>query len=457
MITNAFLLLLSLATLTGFSTEDKKEVSIVLALNDCAAQNTTAYLYEFDGFNFRAVGETVLKDGAGTLLAPRTKAPRMYYVGTAPNNLKPVLIGTEARLTLTGDCLKVSNAKMESPVNQRYEEVKQEMTDLIKRSNQLSNRYRRTPEDETEARADIEGLMADLDREKFQYLEKMRKEDNFLGGMLELNTYFAYPSNKEGYDSEVQYFADKYYQHADWADKDYAYQSWVYESTKMYATTLSSVNLPAKEQAQYLDKVLASVPPGTRQRKLAYGGLLAGLESKSQPNYAKYAERAVEEFKEDTELVEALQRKIKQVAMASGGGGGMAPDFKQATPEGPEMSLSDLRGKYVLVDFWASWCGPCRRENPNVVRVYQKYNQKGFEVLSVSLDSNRDRWLAAIEKDNMTWHHISDLGGWGNSAAKLYGVRSIPRTFLVDPEGRIIASNLRGPALEAKLAEIFGS
>jgi peroxiredoxin len=133
-----------------------------------------------------------------------------------------------------------------------------------------------------------------------------------------------------------------------------------------------------------------------------------------------------------------------------------APDFSQAQADGPPFSLSSLKGKLVLIDFWASWCGPCRAENPNVVKVYNKYHEKGFEILGVSLDDNRENWLKAIEDDGLTWNHVSDLKGWGNVVAGQYGVRSIPHTVLVGPDVVIIAKNLRGEALEAKIAEILG-
>jgi len=132
-----------------------------------------------------------------------------------------------------------------------------------------------------------------------------------------------------------------------------------------------------------------------------------------------------------------------------------APAFAQNSPENVAIALASYRGKYVLVDFWASWCGPCRAENPNVVKAYGEYHPKGFEILGVSLDNNRDAWLAAIAKDNLPWAHVSDLKGWQNEVAQLYSVRSIPQNFLLDPQGKIIAVNLRGAALEAKLAEIF--
>ncbi|MBN2682999.1 MAG: TlpA family protein disulfide reductase [Bacteroidales bacterium] len=138
--------------------------------------------------------------------------------------------------------------------------------------------------------------------------------------------------------------------------------------------------------------------------------------------------------------------------------GNKAPEITQANTEGKEISLSDLKGKMVLIDFWASWCGPCRRENPNVVSVYEEFQDKkfksgkGFTVFSVSFDNSKDKWLDAIEKDKLSWeYHVSDLKGWGNKYAGVYGVRGIPYNFLIDKDGIIVAKNLRGSALKAEL------
>ena len=137
--------------------------------------------------------------------------------------------------------------------------------------------------------------------------------------------------------------------------------------------------------------------------------------------------------------------------------GKVAPDFEQPDTAGKIVKLSDLRGQYVLVDFWASWCVPCRAENPNVVKAYEKYHDKGFTVLGVSLDQpgRKEAWLKAIHQDHLTWMQVSDLQFWNNTVAKLYGINSIPQNFLLDKEGKIIARNIRGEELNAKLAEIF--
>lgn len=154
-----------------------------------------------------------------------------------------------------------------------------------------------------------------------------------------------------------------------------------------------------------------------------------------------------------------VMQKMKEIEAATGplAIGSVAPDMEYDNPEGKKMKLSDLRGKVVLIDFWASWCRPCRNENPNVVKLYQKYQAKGFDIYSVSLDRDKTSWINAIKSDNLTWeNHVSDLKYWSSAGAKQYNVSSIPSTFLLDREGRIIAKNLRGAALEQKLQEILG-
>jgi len=150
------------------------------------------------------------------------------------------------------------------------------------------------------------------------------------------------------------------------------------------------------------------------------------------------------------EQIESMIARMEKVQVGS-----EAPDFTLPDVDGNPVSLSSFRGKYVLVDFWAAWCPDCRKENPNIVAAWEKYKNKNFAVLGVSLDRNRDQWLAAIEKDKLSWTQVSDLKYWSSEAAVLYCIRWIPMSFLIDPEGKIVAVGLEGEDLHNKLEELL--
>ena len=180
------------------------------------------------------------------------------------------------------------------------------------------------------------------------------------------------------------------------------------------------------------------------------------LNGTSWHNYVKRAKDQAENYIAQKERFEREQKMQEELANRLAIGS-VAPDISLPDLNGNYKSLSELRGKVVLIDFWASWCRPCRAENPNLVRAYNDYKSKGFTIFSVSLDNDKNRWEMAIQQDGLVWeHHVSDLMGWQTSVGPTYGINSIPFAVLIDKEGKIVAKNLRGDALKAKLKEILG-
>lgn len=241
--------------------------------------------------------------------------------------------------------------------------------------------------------------------------------------------------------------------------------------------------LPLAKQMSTLAAALNTTPPGAEREKLlvTYKSSQETLQTaldkfvKDKPKsvVTPFVLNVTYNFNEDILMLEkrflSLDEKIRNsdagITLRDfikenkiGAVGTEALDFSQPDTTGTPISLSSFRGKYVLVDFWASWCGPCRAENPNVVENFKQFSPKNFTVLGVSLDrpGQKDRWMNAIHEDSLTWTHISDLQFWNNSAAVLYNVKGIPQNFLVDPSGKIVGKNLRGPALQARLCELLG-
>ena len=252
---------------------------------------------------------------------------------------------------------------------------------------------------------------------------------------------------------------------ADYMDYRVMINNLILQQQRMQAeyTTASQTGDNAKMQAlqlefqglnkQYIDGLKAFVKG--HPKSVMSGFILANdMNNENVPFEDVVATLAdVDKSLENNSYVKSVTKRVDNLKGTMVGY--KANNFTQSTPEGKPLQLSDFKGKYVLIDFWASWCKPCRMENPNVVAAYNRFKDKNFTVLGVSMDSNKDLWVAAIKADNLTWPHVSDLKGWGNEVGAMYGVKGIPQNFLIDKEGKIVAKNLRGADLDQKLAEII--
>lgn len=445
---------LLLVFFTAFNLPER--VTLSCEVNACEKQDSL-FLFEFNGVLFNKIAAAPTTDFSKYEFDLPSHEPRFYYVGLDAKNLKPIILGTEENVGLKGTCQQFRSARTtKSDLNREYEDLKNIMNADKQKFGQYMQQMRMaSQQDQVEVANTVIVKMGELDDKRLKLIDSLERANPYLAKVTKMNTYLSYQNHGSADETEIEYFATKYFQLVDWSDPDLSYMPWVYEGFKGWVQTIPRVGLPTNMQKHYVDKMLAQIPADSRTHMLALGGVIAGFQQAKSELAGVYAKRYSEKYRESEPAAAAHLDNLVKMQFSTGLGA-EAPDFTMNQLDGTPLALSELRGKVVLVDFWASWCGPCRRENPNVVAAYKKYKEKGFDVLGVSLDKNKDRWQAAIEKDGLVWNHVSDLKGWANSAAAKYGVRSIPATFLLDAEGKIIGKNLRGAALEAKLEEVLG-
>ena len=449
---------------TGEKANQVKGWELEATVNAEACDIDTLRLYAWTGVEVQEIykaAPTAMEEGGGYQFVFKADTPMpqgLYYVGVSLSNWKHVMVGNERRLKLKGvSCDKVSDWAFEgSEENAAYESIVAELQSNANSFFTLLQEYQVVKNDPEKVK-DVEARMLVIDNKKKGLLDSLQKGGNkVLEHIVALNTYLSYQNNKaDANQAEGIYLAESYFQYVDFNDSLYARLPYYFEAVKAYSSNITQVGLPIDDQRKYLNELITKVDKSHPNHKPTLLGVAFGV-MRNPTLFREYGRQYLEAYPNEHP---AINNFIDQQITKMRGNiieGDFAPNISAATPEGEVLALNDLRGKVVLIDFWASWCGPCRKENPNVVKMYEKYKDKGFEILGVSLDKNRDRWLKAIEDDNLTWPHISDLQGWASQPAQTYKVSSIPYTVLVDKEGKIIAKKLRGPSLEAKLEEIFG-
>lgn len=450
------LLLLALIDLGAYA----QSVEITGVLIDCKIDSVR--LFELDGSQLRplAAAPLELADGTYKFQLNLDQIPEGFYMlgGGNPQDTKTLIVGKESGLKLTGPCNTLNRAKVwDSPINKDYSTIMKRADGLQQAFSRQVNAYRSALRQGSDL-APVEAEMRKIDAQKLQLLDSLKAAQPFLAKALALRTYLSFQSenNDDGkYKNESEFFAKTYFRFVDFKDPAYNHMPEMHNAFRTYANSLTRVGLSNQAQQAFLNNILKQIPSNTSAHKLALIGSISGLKSGNNDAYVALAKEFIQKYgRQQPSYAAQLQKDL--ASMQAQLIGGEAPEIRLPNPEGDTLSLRSLRGKVVLIDFWASWCGPCRRENPNVVRVYNKYKDKGFEILGVSLDRTKASWLKAIEKDGLEWLHVSDLKYWQSIAAKSYGVSAIPHTVLLDQEGKILATKLRSRALEQKLAEIFG-
>ncbi|MFK7773667.1 MAG: TlpA family protein disulfide reductase [Saprospiraceae bacterium] len=429
-------------------------VTLNCELTDCK-MNAPLYLYHFDGYNF-SIFKTAMADSNNvfTFRIPASEH-QFYFVGAQQGKTKPIILGTEKTLTMQGQCNNIRKSEfVNSELNTNYEMAIKQIRGYQSTATSLNRQFAQSANNPT-AQTKIAKQLKANDDAQIALLKSMKSKYPFVAKIVATKMYLSFPNNKGSYANEVDYYVNEFFTHLDLKDPDMDRMPALFETFRDYTTTLAAVKFDETKMNATLDNVLKKMNAESQAYRFALGAIVQTLKSKNHPSYVEYGNLYLQKYgaENHTYMVE-LKKNIENAKNFVIGG--VAPDFEQNTLDGQPMKLSSLRGKVVLVDFWASWCGPCRRENPHVVKLYDKYKSKGFEVLGVSLDRTKEKWEKAITKDKLTWSHVSDLKGWKNQVAKQYSVTSIPHTILLDKEGRILARNLRGADLDAKLKELFG-
>ena len=411
----------------------------------------SVYLYDNMGLAKRIVARAGKSgaDSAYVLIVPAGPA-RFYSVGANEQSTAKVILGEEKQVTMWGNTQFMNKARtVNSAANKALEKLQEQLTLFATESTQVRAQFNQST---GTVRRSMEERVAQLGQRKMRFLDSLKAANPLLWRSASLQITPDY-AGQGG--TEAEFYGKEYFRWADLSDTAFEQIPDVYNAFDAYMATQFQLGAQHENAIKLSETQFAKIPVGSPTYRMALGGIVASLKASSSPQYPTIAKKYIELYSsKNLGEIPAMEMELKKAATFLTGF--EAPDLAGMTPDSAQYSLKQMRGKVVLVDFWASWCGPCRKENPNVVASYNKYHEKGFDVLGVSLDREINAWRNAIKQDGLPWRHISDLKGWQSAHAALYSVTSIPQTLLIDRQGNIIARNLRGEQLGAKLEEIFG-
>jgi peroxiredoxin len=417
------------------------QVSIVGTFKN-APPKAKIYLFQHFGTSYYVFDSATVVSGKFEFV-DKNYPNGFYELGSKRDNIFQLIIANE-KINLTGDWknFKTGTKIIKSKENEAYRQ-------MISFNTKLSS-FEKKVGDIEPFKTKPEVYNAKLNALQKKYDSINTAFNTFKSNIIVQQTPLFFSKVMKMFSVDENTLKENFFSEAEKNDTDFIRGDMMFNKVAFYLQKFGKGDEKAwRDEAQAL---ASTFQKGSLNQALIYVNLVqVFLQNQLMPD-----KWLTEGLKNDFSYLPAVQEILSMLPKPQPEIGDQAPDIVLNDIQGNKLALSSLKGKVVLIDFWASWCGPCRMENPNVVNTYNQYKEKGFTVYSVSLDNNKPSWMNAIEKDGLTWsNHVSDLKGWQSAGAALYQVKGIPATFLLDKDGIIIAKNLRGAALQQKLSEIL--
>lgn len=420
------------------------------------------YLYDVLGSDLRKILAIELEkpeDGGGKTFVFGGKLEKgFYYIGTDESNGTLIILGDEKEVKVSADASNIDGTITfeNSPANTSFKSFSTKMEGFRDEMQMLSQNLQIFMQTDPKQAEKINGQMEATYAIQTAYVDSVINSGGFNGMIAQFFQQTPYnDSIQKIYKTEEDYLIQSFMGHLQLDNPSLGYVPSFYQTGTYYTQTLLSMGMDEKKvdsllHAYFLDKT----KPGTRTEQIAWLSVVDGVISAGSDLIFTYGEQYKQKFPADAETI-SLTDSVMTV-LAPFKNGNVAPDFTLNSADGKSMNLHSVKGKVILIDFWASWCVPCRQENPMVVQIYNYYKSRGLEIVGVSLDTDNDAWKGAIKSDGLKWIHLSDLKGWDGEVVKQYNIGAIPRTLLLDSEYKILGKNLRGESLVGRLQQLLG-
>lgn len=440
-------------------------------LEDCLADSVN--IYETDGFAYHQLKSTpLIKSGSSATFRFSGKVPQkgFYLIGTSLNNLTPLILGGEEEIKLVGKGTNFSRSTqlLNSPQNENYTKLKQQIAIVNRKTDSIMQMQARLYIGEKTPRKQKEELYLAFQyirNEQAKFRDSLKKADPYLAKIADMSLFpiFEIENNPQKYPNALKHFANEYFYAIDFKSPELNYMFPLRENVITYTRTLCAAqeHFIGKDSVYlYLDNLLDKAPKNSRTYRLLLSGIMQGLTDQESEYFPKYAQLYAKQYPEEKAInaensqrfskIDESEKQKKQFVKGS-----IPPEINLPSPEGSMVKLSSLLGQYVLLDFWGSEFVPSRRQIPYYVHLYKRFHGRGFEIVSVGIEQNKEAWLKTIREEKMTWLHASDNQYWQSPIVETYLLKSLPSNYLLDKEGKIIAKNIYGKDLERKLESLL--